>query len=113
MSGRIHINRDLLVYQKSFSVARNMFSASKKFTREETCSLMDTIRRSSRSDYANIAEARRRRRYENWFQSLRTIAKAEAAPEKWFLTEMAGVKLKETPNLHQRSELYVHAARSN
>src|SRR5256884_8882607 len=44
-----------------------IFDASKTFPKEETYSLTDQIRRSSRSVCANIAEAWRKRRYEAAF----------------------------------------------
>ena len=57
--------KTLLAYQKGFALAMEIFEVSKKFPREETYSLTDQIRRSSRSVCANIAEAYRKRRYEN------------------------------------------------
>lgn len=44
-----------------------IFELSKAFPREETYSLTDQIRRSSRSVSANIAEAWQKRRYEAAF----------------------------------------------
>jgi len=52
----IKSHRDLLVYKKAFEKAMEIFRISKDFPREETCSLTDQIRRSSRSVCANIAE---------------------------------------------------------
>jgi len=49
--------RDLIVYQKAKAVSRIIFELSKKFPKEETYSLTDQIRRSSRSIGAQIAEA--------------------------------------------------------
>ena len=49
--------RDLIVYQKAKAVSRTIFELSKKFPKEETYSLTDQIRRSSRSIGAQIAEA--------------------------------------------------------
>jgi four helix bundle protein len=49
--------RDLIVYQKAKAVSRKIFELSKTFPREETYSLTDQIRRSSRSIGAQIAEA--------------------------------------------------------
>lgn len=75
----IKSHRDLIVYQKSFEVAGDVFQVSKSFPREEMYSLTDQIRRSSRSVSANLAEAWRRRRYEKHFLSTMNIAEAEAA----------------------------------
>jgi four helix bundle protein len=54
---------NLIVYQKSFGLAMNIFSASKGFPKEEKYSLTDQIRRSSRAVCANLAEAYAKRRY--------------------------------------------------
>jgi four helix bundle protein len=57
MAGRIQNHTDLQVYQKAFAAAMNVFELSKGFPKEETFSLTDQIRRSSRSVCANLAEA--------------------------------------------------------
>ena len=41
--------RDLLVYKKSRVLSREIFALTKSFPKEETYSLIDQIRRSSRS----------------------------------------------------------------
>ena len=61
--------KDLLVYKKAFELAMEIFHISKRFPKEETYSLPDQIRRSSRSVIANLAEAYRKRRYPNHFIS--------------------------------------------
>ena len=61
--------RDLLAYQKAFALAMEIFEQSKFFPKEETYSMTDQIRRSSRSVNANLAEAYRKRRYPNHFIS--------------------------------------------
>src|SRR2546423_4814558 len=61
--------KDLLVYQKAFDLAMDIFEVSKKFPKEETYSLTDQIRRSSRSVCTNFAEAYQRRRYPAYFLS--------------------------------------------
>lgn len=58
-------------YKKSFSLAMDIFEVSKKFPKEETYSLCDQVRRSSRSVCTNISEAYRKRRYvKNWISKL-------------------------------------------
>ena len=69
MSKKIIRHRDLEVYQKAFDAAMRIFELSKSFPKEETYSLTDQIRRSSRSVCANLAEAWRKRRYEKAFVS--------------------------------------------
>lgn len=58
---------DLEVYKKAFDAATDIYHFSKSFPKEETYSLTDQIRRSSRSVCANLAEAWRKRRYEAAF----------------------------------------------
>ena len=69
--------RDLAVYQKARELSQEIFRISKLFPRDETFSLTDQIRRSSRSIGANIAEAWAKRRYERHFVSKLTDADAE------------------------------------
>jgi four helix bundle protein len=71
--------KDLMVYKKSFAFAMRIFVVSKKFPKEETYSLTDQIRRSSRSVCANLAEAFRRNKYPNHFASKLTDCDAELA----------------------------------
>jgi len=49
--------KDLIVYQKAYALAMESFEASKKFPAEEKYSLIDQIRRSSRSVCTNLREA--------------------------------------------------------
>lgn len=57
----------MIVYQKAFKLAMQIFEISKTFPKEEKYSLTDQIRRSSRSVCTNIAEAYRKRRYPKHF----------------------------------------------
>jgi len=56
-----------------------IFEISKKFPKEETYSLTDQIRCSSRSVCSNLAEAWRKRRYEAAFVSKLSDSEGEAA----------------------------------
>ena len=49
--------RQLVVYKNSMELAEKVFMVSIRFPKEETYSLTDQIRRSSRSIGAQIAEA--------------------------------------------------------
>ena len=69
--------KELLAYQKAFHLAMEIFEISKTFPKEETYSLTDQIRRSSRSVCANLAEVYRKRRYINHFISKLTDCDAE------------------------------------
>jgi four helix bundle protein len=70
--------RDLKVYQLAFDAARQMRLISLKFSKEETYSLTDQIRRSSRSVCANVGEGYRKRLYPKHFTSKMTDADGEA-----------------------------------
>mgnify|MGYP003463036342 CR=1 FL=1 len=85
MGEKILRHQDLLVYQKAMDAAMKIFELSKSFPKEETYSLIDQIRRSSRSVPANIAEAWRKRRYERAFVSRLSDAEAEAAETQVWL----------------------------
>ncbi|OGV00806.1 MAG: hypothetical protein A2330_03185 [Ignavibacteria bacterium RIFOXYB2_FULL_36_7] len=52
---------DLDVFQVAFRMSQEIFLLSKKFPKEESYSLTNQIRRSSRSVCANTAEAFRKR----------------------------------------------------
>jgi len=79
MSGLTHAQsfRDLIVYQKSRQLSREIMKLTKTFPNEEKFALTDQIRRSSRSIGANIAEAWAKRRYEKHFISKLTDADGE------------------------------------
>ncbi len=69
--------QDLLAYKKSFSLAMRIFEITKTFPKEETYSLTDQIRRSSRSVPVTIAEAYRKRIYAKHFYSKLTDSDGE------------------------------------
>lgn len=78
-------HQDLVVYQKAINASMRIFEISKTFPREETYSLTDQIRRSSRSVPANIAEAWRKRRYAAAFVSKLNDAEGEASETQTWL----------------------------
>ena len=76
--------KDLIVYQKAYALAMEIFEASKNFPAEEKYSLIDQIRRSSRSVCTNLREAWAKRRYEAHFVSKLTDADGEnGETETW------------------------------
>lgn len=85
MGGRIQVHTELEVYQKAFEAAMQIFELSRSFPKEETYSLTDQIRRSSRSVCANLAEAWRKRRYEAAFISKLSDVESEAAETQVWL----------------------------
>lgn len=60
---------DLDVYKLSYTLALEVFSITKVFPKEETYSLTDQIRRSSRSIPANISEGFAKKQYESVFKN--------------------------------------------
>lgn len=77
--------RDLKVYQMAFQSALELYKLSKTFPSDEKFSLVDQIRRSSRSVCANMAEAWRKRRYPASFVAKLSDAEAEAAETQVWL----------------------------
>lgn len=71
--------KDLKVYQMAYQLAMDIFHLSKSFPKEETYSLTDQIRRSSRSVCANIGEGYRKRNYPKHFSSKMTDADGECS----------------------------------
>lgn len=71
-------HKDLLVYKLSYEAAIEIFEITKNFPTEEKFSLVDQIRRSSRSVTSNIAEAWGKRMYKNNFISKLSDSYAEA-----------------------------------
>ena len=77
--GNIQSHKDLHVWQDAMEGAMEIYAVSKVFPADEKYSLVDQIRRSSRSVAANLAEAWRKRRYEAAFKSKLNDAEAEAS----------------------------------
>ncbi len=82
---KIQRHTELDVYRKAFDAAMRIFDLSKQFPKEETYSLTDQVRRSSRSVCANIAEAWRKRRYEAAFVARLSDSETEAAETQVWL----------------------------
>ena len=77
--------RDLIVFQKAYKLAMDIFERTKKFPPEEKFSLTDQIRRSSRSVCVNFVEAYRRRKYKAHFLSKLTDSLTENAETQVWL----------------------------
>jgi four helix bundle protein len=90
MSERIESYRDLNVYHLAFELQQDIFVISKSFPVDEKFSLIDQIRRSSRSIGANLAEAWQKRRYIAHFINKLTDSDGEnAETEHWIETSYA------------------------
>ena len=77
--GNIRHFRELNVWMRAMDAAMQIFELTKQFPIEERYSLVDQVRRSSRSVPTNIAEAWRKRRYPAAFVSKLNDAEGEAA----------------------------------
>ncbi|MCK9452733.1 MAG: four helix bundle protein [Bacteroidales bacterium] len=82
---KIRTHRELDVYKLAFQVAVEIYKLSITFPKNETYSLTDQIRRSSRSVCANTAEAFRKRKYPKHFVSKLSDSEAEAAETQVWL----------------------------
>lgn len=78
--------QSLHVYTQAYKLAMEIFHLSKSFPKEETYSLTDQIRRSSRSVCTNIAEGYRKRIYPKHFSSKMTDADGECSETMVWLT---------------------------
>ena len=70
--------KELHVYQAAMTAAMRIFELTKYFPAEERYSLVDQIRRSSRSVCTNLGEAWRKRRYSAHFVSKLSDSEGEA-----------------------------------
>jgi four helix bundle protein len=77
--------RELNVYRNAMGSAMEMCELSKSFPQEERFSLVDQMRRSSRSVCANLAEGWRKRRYKPAFIAKLSDAESEACETQVWL----------------------------
>ncbi len=84
-SGFAQDYRDLVVYQQAVEAAMAVFALTRSFPTEERYSMVDQMRRSSRSVCANIGEAWRKRRYRQAFIAKLNDSEAEAAETQVWL----------------------------
>ena len=106
----IQSHEELDVYRLAFDAAMRIFQVSKGFPREETYSLTDQIRRSSRAVCSNIAEAWRKRRYEAAFVSKLNDSESEAAEtQTWvrFAVECGYLSQEQGQELHQTYDFVI------
>src|SRR6266540_5805079 len=81
----IRSHKELRVYQAAIEAAMRIFEITKRFPAEERFSMVDQIRRSSRSVCSNIGEAWRKRRYPAHFISKLSDAEGEAEETRVWL----------------------------
>ena len=85
MAESINSHRELHVYKNSINAAMKIFELTKLFPSEEKYSMTDQMRRSSRYVCANLAEAWRKRRYQNAFVAKLSDAEIEACETQGWL----------------------------
>ena len=103
MSRLIHAQsfQELVVYQKSRELSREIFRLTRSFPKDESFSLVGQIRRSSRSIGAQISEAWAKRRYEKHFISKLTDADGEQMEtHHWIETALDCEYIDQKTNAH-------------
>ena len=78
MGERINSYKELRVFENAMNAAMKIFELTKTFPQEEKYSMVDQMRRSSRSVCSNIGEAWRKRRYKAAFIAKLSDAESEA-----------------------------------
>src|SRR2546423_1251291 len=98
MTKKIVNHRDLEVYKKAFAAAMEIYQLSKTFPKDETYSLVNQIRRSSRSVCSNLAEAWRKRRYAAAFVAKLSDSEGEVGEtQTWLEFSVACAYLDRSP----------------
>jgi four helix bundle protein len=82
---KIRSYKELRVYQAAMDAAMKIFELTKSFPLEEKYSMVDQMRRCSRSVCANIGEAWRKRRYAAHFISKLSDSEGEAEEARVWL----------------------------
>jgi four helix bundle protein len=108
MAERINTYKELNVYRNAMDAAMEIFELTKGFPREEKYSLVDQIRRSSRSVCANIGEAWRKRRYQAAFISKLSDAETEACETEVWLEIAFRCKYLREGDLKRLDQSYEH-----
>ncbi|MBN2589526.1 MAG: four helix bundle protein [Sedimentisphaerales bacterium] len=84
-SKRIRSVRELDVYKLAFEAAMEIFELTKSFPKEEMYSMVDQMRRSSKSVCSNLSELWRKRRYKAVFLNKISDAAQEGAETQTWL----------------------------
>lgn len=77
--------KELRVYQTAIDAAMQIFELTKRFPQDERFSMVDQMRRASRSVCSNIGEAWRKRRYPAHFASKLSDSEGEAEETRVWL----------------------------
>lgn len=98
--------RELRVYRDAFAAAMRIFELTRQFPIEEKYSMVDQMRRSSRSVCANIGEAWRKRRYKAHFVSKLSDAEGEAEETRVWLEFALRCRYLEQNDFDQLDDVY-------
>jgi four helix bundle protein len=98
--------RELRVYREAFAAAMRIFELTRQFPVEEKYSMVDQMRRSSRSVCANIGEAWRKRRYKAHFVSKLSDAEGEAEETRVWLEFALRCRYLEQNDFDQLDDVY-------
>jgi len=104
---QIRTAKELIVYQKAFELAMQIFHISRRFPAEERFALTGQIRRSSRSVCQNLREAWAKGRYEAHFVSKLTDCDGENAETDTsldFATNCSYINVQEHAELRLKCE---------
>lgn len=82
---RIRSYKELRVYQAAIDAAMRIFEITKRFPPDERFSMVDQMRRASRSACSNFGEAWRKRRYPAHFKSKLSDSEGEAEETRVWL----------------------------
>ncbi|OHB79927.1 MAG: four helix bundle protein [Planctomycetes bacterium RBG_16_55_9] len=105
---RIRSVRDLEVYKLAFEAAMEIFEISKSFSKEETYSLTDQVRRASRSVCTNLSEGWRKRRYKAVFINKVSDSGQETAETQTWLEFALACKYIDRRTFERLDEKYEH-----
>lgn len=105
---RIKSVRELEVYKPAFDTAMETFKISKSFPKEETYSLTDQVRKSSRSVRTSLSEGRRKRRYKAMFINKLSDAAQEAAETQTWLEFVLACRYIDAKTFEKLDEKYEH-----
>ncbi len=92
----------------AMDAAMEIFQLTKKFPKEEQFSLVDQIRRSSRSVCSNIAESWRKRRYKAAFIAKLNDAETEACETQVWLEFSLRCKYLDSLTFERLDDIYDH-----
>ncbi|OQY13605.1 MAG: four helix bundle protein [Desulfobacteraceae bacterium 4572_187] len=106
MGERIKSYKDLRVFQNGMDAAMKIFHLTKQFPPEEKYSMVDQMRRASRSVCANIAEAWRKRRYKAAFIAKLSDGESEACETQVWVEFSRRCKYLNDETCHDLDEIY-------